>query len=108
MKRRQAVLTLDALRDLEDLHAYIAEHGPGSADAILDRLLQVCDSLASEPGRGSIPVELRALGINDYRQIMFKPWRLIYRLQDDQIVVYLIADGRRDLQSLLAQRMLGT
>jgi toxin ParE1/3/4 len=48
------------------------------------------------------------LGIKDYRQELFKPYRLIYRLMGHDVVVFVIADGLRDLQSLLARRLLGT
>jgi toxin ParE1/3/4 len=47
------------------------------------------------------------LGIREYRQIYFKPYRVIYRVMDKQVVIYLIADGRRDMQSLLTRRLLG-
>ena len=51
--------------------------------------------------------ELRSLGISEYRQIFFKPYRLIYRVHTKQVVVYVVADGRRDMESLLARRLLG-
>lgn len=44
----------------------------------------------------------------EYRQVFFKPYRLIYRIVGKQVVVYLIVDSRRDLQSLLARRLLGS
>jgi toxin ParE1/3/4 len=107
--RFEVVLTQDAERDLDDLHSYIATHDSlENADRVLDRLLEVAESLATNPERGSVPKELRSLGMKDYRQSFFKPYRVIYRILDRQVVVYLIADGRRDMQSLLARRLLGT
>jgi toxin ParE1/3/4 len=47
------------------------------------------------------------LGIKEYRQAFFKPYRIIYRVIDEQVVVYVIADGRRDMQTLLSRRLLG-
>ncbi len=52
------------------------------------------------------PPELAALGIRAYREVFFKPYRLIYRVEKRRVVVFLIADGRRDMQSLLARRLL--
>ena len=49
----------------------------------------------------------RALGIKDYRQTFFKPYRVIYRVDGQRVYVYVIVDGRRDMQSLLARRLLG-
>jgi toxin ParE1/3/4 len=59
------------------------------------------------PARGSYPRELLDLGIKEYRQVFFKPYRLIYRVVARDVIVFVIADGRRDMQSLLARRLLG-
>jgi toxin ParE1/3/4 len=104
----EVVLTADAARDLEDIYDYIAEHdSPDKADYVLGGIEQVLVSLASFPERGSYPKELLRLGIREYRQSFFKPYRLIYRVQGKRVYVYLIADGRRNMQTLLARRMLG-
>jgi toxin ParE1/3/4 len=63
--------------------------------------------LSTLPERGSHPKELLALGIKDYRQTFFKPYRLICRVDGQRVYVYLIVDSRRDMQSLLARRLLG-
>ena len=105
----EVVLTKDAERDLEDIYRYIAEHdSPVNADHVLERLLQATQALTTLPDRGSCPTELRPIGIAEYRQVFFKPYRLIYRVHAQQVVVYVVADGRRDMQSLLVRRLLGT
>jgi toxin ParE1/3/4 len=104
----QVVLTEDAERDLRDLVTYIAKHDSlRSAEHVLSRVLDIAESLSVEPTRGSTPKELRGLGDQDYRQVFFKPYRLIYRVVEQQVVIYLVADGRRDMQTLLARRLLG-
>jgi toxin ParE1/3/4 len=102
------LLTRDTAGDLEQLYDYIAEHdAPSKADCVLDRLQKVIDTLATFPERGSFPKALLALGIREYRQTFFKPYRVIYRMIGDRVYVYLIADGRRDMQALLERRLLG-
>ncbi len=106
--RREVLLTEDAERDLEGLYTYIVESDSKKrADSVLDRLLEAAQRLATVPERGAVPKELRDLGVSDYRQVFFKPYRIIYRVIDRRVVIYLIADGRRDMQSLLARRLLG-
>ncbi|HVR82124.1 MAG TPA: type II toxin-antitoxin system RelE/ParE family toxin [Luteimonas sp.] len=101
-------LSRDAARDLEAIHDFIAEHdSPLKASRVLDRLMECVDSLASVPERGSHPRELLALGVRDYRQVFFKPYRVVYWVVGDAVHILLIADGRRDMQSLLMQRLLG-
>lgn len=106
--RFEVVLTEDAARDLEELYDYIAEHDtPGNAAHLLDRIEETLEKLSTFPERGAHPRELLALGIRDYRQIVFKPYRLIYRVMERRVYVYLIVDGRRDMQALLGRRLLG-
>ncbi len=51
--------------------------------------------------------DVRSLGIQEYRQVFFKPYRAIYRVLDKKVVIYVIADARRDMQSLLSRGLLG-
>jgi len=107
-KRYEVLLTRGAERDLESIHDYIAEFDcVAHADHVLDRLLVVTNGLANFPERGSHPRELLALGIKEYRQAAFKPYRVIYRVVGSRVLIYLIVDGRRDLQSVLSRRLLG-
>ena len=41
------------------------------------------------------PKELIALGIGEYRQTAFKPYRVTYRVSGQKVYIYLIADGRQ-------------
>jgi toxin ParE1/3/4 len=101
-------LTKDAERDLEEIYCYIAEHDSrASADRVLDRLVKAAEALRTSPDRGSYVDELRSLGISEFRQIFFKPYRLIYRVHAKQVIVYVVTDGRRDMGYLLTRRLLG-
>ncbi|NMG16141.1 type II toxin-antitoxin system RelE/ParE family toxin [Aromatoleum bremense] len=104
----EVLLTEGAESDLESIYDYIADFDClENANYVLDRLMEVVESLSSFPERGSYPKELNALGIREYRQVFFKPYRVIYRVIETRVVIYLVADGRRDMQSLLARRLLG-
>ena len=105
--RFDVLLTGDAQRDLEEIGDYIAAHDtPANADHVLDRIGKTLETLSGFPLRGTHPAELLALGIREYRQTFFKPYRNIYRVAGKRVYVYLIADGRRDMQTLLARRLL--
>ncbi len=104
----EVLLTEGAEQDLESIHDYISEFDcVANANYVLDALMDVVESLSKFPERGSYPKELVSLGIKEYRQTFFKPYRMIYRVTDSQVIIYLIADGRRDMQSVLARRLLG-
>jgi toxin ParE1/3/4 len=104
----EVLLTQGAEQDLESIHDHISElDSVVNANHVLDRLMEVVEGLAQFPERGTYPKELVALGIKDYRQTTFKPYRVIYRVLGSQVVIYLIVDGRRDMQPVLARRLLG-
>ncbi len=103
----QVYLTDDASRDLEDLYDYIESHdAPGKADYVLDQIEKSFSSLSENPERGAYPKELLAVGLHEYREIFFKPYRIIYRIMAENVYVMVIADGRRDMQALLQRRLL--
>ncbi len=104
----EVLLTEGAEQDLEAIHDYLAEFDcVANATYVLDELMDVVESLSKFPERGRYPKELVGLGIKEYRQTFFKPYRVIYRVTGSQVIIYLIADGRRDMQSVLARRLLG-
>ena len=100
-------LTDDASRDLEGLYQYIDSHDvPGKADRVLDQIEKCFARLAEHPERGVVPTELLSIGLREYREIFFKPYRIIYRIISDRVFIMVIADGRRDMQALLQRRLL--
>ena len=104
----EVLLTEGAEQDLEAIHDYISDFDcVANANYVLDKLMDVVERLSKFPERGSYPKELVGLGIKEYRQTFFKPYRVIYRVAGSQVIIYLIADGRRDMQSVLARRLLG-
>lgn len=103
----EVVLTEDAQRDLEELLDYIAEHdAPAKAEHVLAVIEKLLGTLTTSPERGAITKELLSVGIRDYRESYFKPYRVIYRVINRHVYVYLIVDGRRDMQALLSRRLL--
>lgn len=106
--RLKVYLTHDAARDLEEIDDYISSHdAPAKAAHVLESIRKNIVSLAEQPNRGAYPKELLALGIRDWREVFFKPYRIIYRVHKTGVYVYLITDGRRDMQTLLQRRLFG-
>ncbi len=103
----QVFLTDDAAGDLEELYDYIELHdAPDKAEHVLEQIERCFASLSENPERGAYPKELLAIGLREYREIFFKPYRIIYRVMAGNVYVLLIVDGRRDMQALLQRRLL--
>jgi toxin ParE1/3/4 len=110
VRRYTVAVEPEAENDLNEIAEYIASHD--SIDRAIDvssRIERSFEALETFPNRGAHPKELLDYGNRDFREIYFKPYRIIYRVleDDDLVIVVLIADGRRDMQTLLTRRLLG-
>lgn len=105
----EVFLTDDALDDLQDIADYPSTmESVDVARSVVGKIEEAYLKLAEFPDRGAIPHELLELGMRDFRQVFFKPYRIIYEVEQDRAVVYVIADGRREMRSLLRRRLLRT
>ena len=100
-------LVEDAEKDLVDLYRYVAQNdSPEKTDRLLDNLEQTILKLGTMPGRGHFPPELERIGVREYREILYKPYRVIYQVKKSEVFVHCVLDGRRDLQDILQSRVL--
>ncbi len=95
-----------ARSDLEEVIGYIAEDSVDKALSILDRLEAKAASLMTQSARGRIVPELASLDVGQYHELIEAPWRIIYRIESDKIFVVALLDSRRDLTSILLQRLI--
>ncbi len=97
----------DAEDDLFDIYRYIESFdSQTNVEEIINRLKELCHTLDELPDRGHVPPELEFVGVLDYREVHYKPYRVIYHIVENEVIVHCVLDGRRDLQSLLQERLL--
>lgn len=97
----------EAEQDLLEIYRYVLRHdSPEKADRLLANLEKTVIRLEALPMRGHIPPELERIGVMEYREVFFKPYRIIYQVTERAVYVYCVLDGRRDLQDLLQERLL--
>ena len=79
MKRYRVRVIEDAEHDLIDIYRYIACHDSvENAEYVLEQLESLCSRLTELPERGHAPPELDRIGVTNYREVNFKPYRVIY------------------------------
>lgn len=92
--------------DLLDIHLYIElNDSPERADNVLDGIEDKISGLSNMPEKGHHPPELARIGVNNFREIHYKPYRIIYSIEGSSVIVNCVLDGRRDMQTLLHQRL---
>jgi toxin ParE1/3/4 len=107
MKRFEVLVDVDAEDDLFDIYRYVAfSDSIPQADKLLAHLKRACLSLERLPNRGHIPPELQDIGVSQFREIRFKPYRVFYSIEERRVIIHCVLDGRRDIPTLLEERLL--
>ena len=100
-------LVSDAEEDLFDIYKYTTErYSSSKAHSIIEKIKGVILKLESYPAMGNIPPELERIGVSDFLEIHLKPYRIIYQLIGNDLFIHCVLDGRRDMQTLLQERLL--
>ncbi|MFO1479178.1 MAG: type II toxin-antitoxin system RelE/ParE family toxin [Turneriella sp.] len=108
MKKFKVVWAAGARADFELLIQYLIDRESADAEKIFEALLAQADSLETAPERGRKVPELLSLGVVDVREIFDKPWRIIYRIRDNEVRILMVFDGRRSLEGELLRNLTGT
>lgn len=90
----------EAVEDVESIAAWISRDSPRHAGAVVDRFMAAAASLDVHPLRGRIVPELNDPG---YRELFVQSFRVIYKLEDETVVVLAVIHGRRLLESSLSR-----
>ena len=81
---------------LEDIGRRLAEESPSAAARLVADLLEAAESLESLPDRGRRVPELRG---HEYRELLIRDYRLVYRVSVEEVVVIALIHGARDFRS---------
>ncbi len=94
------VIWLDqALSDVHEILAYIAQDNRKAADAYIDALFDATLRLSSFPASGRIYDA-------DFRTLSFRNHLIFYKFEPERqaVLITAIIDARRDIQTALEQR----
>ncbi len=106
MKTYRVLWTEDAIGDLNTIIAYIYNENQTNAKSVYLAIKEQCAALEQFPFRARVVPELESLGMMQYRELLFKRWRIIYTIKSDTVYLLLIIDSRQDIQEQLIARIL--
>lgn len=75
------------------------------AKAIFDEIRFECDQLNYFPARKRVVPELLEIGVENYRELIHKRWRVVFRIDNELVYIVAVIDSSRDLESVLKQRL---
>jgi addiction module RelE/StbE family toxin len=86
-----------ALDDLRSIKDYVSRDKPKAARRLAERISRCVLDLAEFPEAGRPVPEFPDSG---YREVIVAPYRIIYEVTDDRVIVLRVWHGRRDLTQL--------
>ena len=108
MATREVRWSEGAQRDLDAIVDHIANDSTIDALRAFDRLHAQADKLAYFPERGRRIPELATHSdarSQPWREVVLRPWRVIYVVEEGTVLVIAIVDGRRDFVAWLARHL---
>lgn len=104
----RVVFLAGAEEDLRDLRQYLLRNfGKPVWQETYRQIRESIRAIQAFPQGGSIPDELRGLGLAQYRQLISGMNRIIYEVRGEVLYIHIVCDTRRDMRTLLSHRLLG-
>jgi len=106
MQDYQVIWTNSAKYDLENIIEYIKIDSITNAKKIFFEIKEKCTNLYYFPKRCRVVQELQHIGIVKYRELIYKRWRIIYKIDNKKVYILIVIDTSRNVEDLLFQRLL--
>lgn len=101
----EVIWSITAESDLLNIVEYIALDSRSTALKTLKSIKTKAKSFYQNPLRGRIIPELQSQGINHYRELIIKPWRVMYKVTENKVYVLSVIDSRQNLEDTLLKRL---
>ncbi len=103
-KKYEVIWARTAENDLLKIIEYISQNSPNNALRILRKIKKKVNDLYRSPKRCRIVPELYDHGITQYREMIIKPWRVMYRISNGKVYVLSVLDSRQNIEDILLKR----
>ena len=98
----------DAVNSLNEiLEYYMDRAGENTANNIYNRIMKEIELLEVEEVRTKRTQELRDIGINDVYELVISPWKVYYKVREENKKAYIlfVLDGRRNIEEILISKI---
>ena len=83
---------------------YLSVDDLTSALKVFKKIKEKTENLCLQPNRGRLVPELQDHGILQYREVLIRPWRIIYRVTKKDVYVLAVIDSRQNVEDVLLER----
>jgi len=106
MNRKFRVIVPPSVKkDLRDIVEYYYEVNKSYSRKIFSTLVERISELQTFPEKGRVVPELRDHNIETYKELIEEPYRIIYRILKDEVLLVSVIDGRRNVEEILIKKL---
>jgi len=106
LKNFEVIWTENAQYDLEEIIEYIKTDSIEVAKNIFFEIKEQCNNLSIFPESKRIVPELGHIGVLRYRELIYKRWRIVYKVENKKIYILAVVNSSRDIEDILFRRLL--
>jgi toxin ParE1/3/4 len=97
----------DAKSDLIEIITYIKERsGSEIARKIYNKVRNQIGKIILYPESFRAVPELLDIGVTEIKELVESPWRIFFRIDNNEIKILTILDGRRNIEEILYKKMI--
>jgi plasmid stabilization system protein ParE len=94
-KRYSVKITASAQADISAIWDFISQNNPSNAAEFIGEIEKKALSLSLFPKRNPVIPEAELLQISDYRHLVHKKYRVVYRIHNETVYILRIFHGSK-------------
>lgn len=103
----QVIWAKSAEIDLEFIINFIKTDSLDRAKNNFYEIKKECEKLNTFPNKNRTVPELQQIGISEYKELIHKRWRIMFKVDSTNVYIMSVVDSSRNLEDILFQRLLG-
>jgi len=104
-KKFKVIVPPSVKKDLREIVEYYYEVNKSYSQKLFNSLVERISELETFPEKGRIVPELRDHNIETYKELIEDPYRIIYRIMKDEVLLVSVMDGRRNVEEVLIKKL---
>ena len=104
-KRFKVVVPPSVKKDLREIVEYYYEVNQSYSGKIFSKIVERISELEGFPEKERVVPELRDHNISAYKELIEDPYRIIYKVLADEVLLVSIIDGRRNVEEILIKKL---
>jgi len=104
-RKYRVVIPPSVTKDLREIVAFYYETNQPYSQRIFNSLIERISELEVFPEKGRVVPELQAHNIETYRELIEEPYRIIYKILNEEVLLLSVIDVRRNVEEVLIRKL---